>query len=210
MPEVKTNHVEIPGVSGVLDLSETLTNYPTYNNRSGDLKFHVLNDYKPWQELYHEIANYIHGKITTLKLEDDPDYFYRGRVSVSGWESNNDGTWSDITFSYDLEPYKYYKTAYSNTLSLNSTAQTISFSAQDIGTMPIVPSVKITNIGTTKVKIVCTNSELGISSRSREYTSNGTYKLYDLLLSKMSSSNTCKLVLTGSGSATISFRKGDL
>lgn len=210
MPEVKTNHVEVPGVNGILDLSETLTRYPVFNNRTGELKFHVLSGYKPWQELYQEIANYLHGKNITIKLEDDPDYYYQGRVSLSDWTSNNDGSGSDITFSYDLDPYKYYKDEYSNTVELSSSAKTISFSASDLGSMPTVPTVKITNIGTTKVKVVCHNQELGISSRSREFSSNGTYKLHDLILSKMSASNTCQLTLSGSGTAVIKFRKGNL
>ena len=107
MPEPYTDFVEIPGMSGTLDLSETLTGYPTYKNREGELKFHVLNGYN-WIDIYSSIAAYIHGKRLKLVLEDDPNWYYEGRFSVKEWESNNDGTWSDITIGYTLDPYKLY------------------------------------------------------------------------------------------------------
>lgn len=110
MPEPYTDFVEIPGMSGTLDLSETLTGYPTYKNREGELKFHVLNGYN-WIDIYSSIAAYIHGKRLKLVLEDDPNWYYEGRFSVKEWESNNDGTWSDITIGYNLDPYKLFNTA---------------------------------------------------------------------------------------------------
>ena len=107
LPETKTVTVDIPGSNGILDLSESLTHYPLYNNRSGTLTFHVLNDYTPWDVLYHRIANYLHGRRRTLVLEDDPMYYYIGRYAIE-WTSNNDGTWSDVAINYELDPYKQF------------------------------------------------------------------------------------------------------
>ena len=106
MPELKKVTVDIPGRNSVLDLSQAVSKYPVFNNRTGTLKFHVLNGYGDWQSRYTSIAEYIHGKNTEVRLEDDPLWYYRGRVYVKEWTSNNDGTWSDISFDYDLEPYK--------------------------------------------------------------------------------------------------------
>ena len=45
-PEPKTNYIDVPGGNGSLDLSEALTRYPTYINRTGTFKFKVMNDYE--------------------------------------------------------------------------------------------------------------------------------------------------------------------
>jgi len=211
MPEVKTNYVEVPGLNGVIDLSETLTKYPTYGNRTGDLTFHVLNGYRPWQELYQEIANYVHGKRINLSLEDDPDYYYNGRVSISEWTSNNDGTWSDISFSYELDPYKYAKTEYSSgPVTFNSNSTTYTYTTDQVGRMPVSPTITVSGVGTSGITVVCNNPELGISNRSRKITTNSTFTFYDMLLSKMNTSNNCRLTVSGQGTVTIRFRRGEL
>lgn len=107
MPSPKMNIVDIPGGLGSIDLSESLTGYPLYSNRSGTLNFHVLNDYsESWVELYESITHYLHGQQRTMILADDPDWYYIGRYSVE-WTSNNNGTWSDVKISYNLQPFKY-------------------------------------------------------------------------------------------------------
>ena len=106
-PEVKTNYIEIPGADGVIDISEALMHRPTYKNREGDFEFIVVNDYGVWTERYTEIMEYLHGKSMKMFLEDDPGYYYQGRLSVNEWKS--DQNWSLITIHYNVEPYKYPK-----------------------------------------------------------------------------------------------------
>lgn len=106
MPSQKTNTVEIPGTDGYVDLSYALTKYPTFGNREGSFEFIVENDFKPWQILYSEIAAFLHGQRLRCVLEDDPEYYYEGRFWIDNWKSNNDGTWSNITLGYSVEPYK--------------------------------------------------------------------------------------------------------
>lgn len=106
-PEVKTKYVDIPGGNGQLDLTEALTGYPVYENRTGSHKFYVENDFKPWDVLYSEICNYLHGVRMRAILEDDPDFYYEGRFEVSDWTS--DKYWSTITIDYNVIPYKREK-----------------------------------------------------------------------------------------------------
>jgi len=103
-PKQKTNYIDIPGSSGTLDFSESLTGYPVYDNREGSFEFYVMNDYKPWQERYSEIMGYLHGRTMQVILDDDPKWAYQGRFSVDGWKSSP--TWSMITISYNVGPYK--------------------------------------------------------------------------------------------------------
>lgn len=105
-PTVKTKQIEVPGANGVIDLTESLTPYPVYNNRQGSIEFAVLNDKMNWQVLYSKIMNLLHGRKAKMILEDDPGWYYEGRWAVNNWTSNNDGTWSNVTLDYDLYPYK--------------------------------------------------------------------------------------------------------
>ena len=105
-PTVKTKQIEVPGANGVIDLTESLTPYPVYNNRQGSIEFAVLNDKMNWQVLYSKIMNLLHGRRAKMILEDDLGWYYEGRWAVNNWTSNNDGTWSNVTLDYDLYPYK--------------------------------------------------------------------------------------------------------
>lgn len=103
-PGVRTNYIEIPGMDGILDATEVLSGRPLYENRTGSNEFYVMNGYGTWAGRYSEIMNYLHGKRVKAILEDDPFYYYYGRMTVNQWKSEKD--WSKITLDYDFYPYK--------------------------------------------------------------------------------------------------------
>lgn len=106
--DVKTSYVDIPGADGQIDLTEALSGRPTYKNREGSLEFIVMNGYRQsWAAGFSKFANWLHGKRLRIVLDDDPEYFYEGRLKLNEWKSNSDGTWSNITIDYNLKPYKY-------------------------------------------------------------------------------------------------------
>lgn len=107
-PEVRTETVEIPGASGVVDLSEALTGKPTYSNRTGEWNFLVdrTKNKNPWNKTYSEILNAVHGRSVRISLEDESDWYYEGRLFVSGYTSYTDGSGQGYTISYDVAPYK--------------------------------------------------------------------------------------------------------
>jgi len=105
-PAPKYNFLDLPGANGTVDLSDVLSNrYPVYEDRKGSIEFYVMNGYKEWYNAYSDIMNYCHGEKCKLILEDEPTYYYRGRVSVNAWRSEKD--WSKIVLDYQLEPFKY-------------------------------------------------------------------------------------------------------
>lgn len=106
-PKQKTKYLDIPGASGSIDMSESLTGYPVFDNREGDFEFYVMNGYLAWNVLLEEISKFLHGKRMRLILEDEPEYYYEGRFAVDEWKSEKD--YSKIVISYNLEPYKYWK-----------------------------------------------------------------------------------------------------
>ena len=111
-PAQKVKTLEIPGGDGLIDLSTSLTGYPVYQNRTGSFEFLVMNDYKPWQQAYTDIMDYLHGFTMQMVLEDDPDYYYTGRFAVNAWKSEQN--WSKIVIDYSVGPYKWSKTTSSS------------------------------------------------------------------------------------------------
>ena len=111
-PEVKTHYVDLPGGNGSIDLTEVLSDRVVYTSRNGSWEFYVINSgqvvygsqYDMWYERYTEIMEYLHGQKYRVILDDDPGYYYYGRLSVSNWESAKGN--SILTISYVLEPYK--------------------------------------------------------------------------------------------------------
>lgn len=117
-PKVKTTYIDVPGGNGALDLSESLTKFPLYENRTGSFTFKVLNHYTKegelvyesaqkgrWAERYSEIMEFLHGHCLYAVLDDDPQWFYQGRFTVDSWESGS--TWSEITIGYNVNPFKW-------------------------------------------------------------------------------------------------------
>ncbi len=107
-PTQKRQTIDIPGANGQLDVSNSLTHYPVFNNRQGQLQFAVLNDVpaSDWLTVYTKIMKFLQGNEVKMFLEDDPKWFYEGMVWVDNWDSRSDGTWSEVTLGYDVQPYR--------------------------------------------------------------------------------------------------------
>lgn len=105
-PQVKTEYVDVPGADGALDYTEVLTGRPRYANRTGQWDFIIENGHKDWHALYSEILTCLHGRyIDKIILDDDPDFKWSGRLSITGQFGNKD--YSSVSIQYNLDPYKY-------------------------------------------------------------------------------------------------------
>lgn len=112
-PQVKEEYVDVPGADGALDYTEALTGKARYGNRTGSWEFIIDNDEtqddsvgSKWPEYYSKILKTFHGKKWNyIVLDDDPGYYWVGRTSVNGGFGNRD--YSNVSISYNLEPYKY-------------------------------------------------------------------------------------------------------
>lgn len=107
-PSVKEQYVDVPASDGSLDYTEVLAGKARYANRIGQWEFIIDNgtDYQEWHALYSDILMKLHGKrFKRIILEDDPEYYWIGRLTVQGQFGNKD--YSSITIGYNLEPYKY-------------------------------------------------------------------------------------------------------
>jgi len=103
-PEVKRTIVDVPEADGILDYTGLLTGKIAYGDRVGTLEFLALTS-TDYAAIYSQVLAHFHGKEMRVVLDDDPQFFYKGRFSVSKWKSVEGA--SSIAIDYDLEPYKY-------------------------------------------------------------------------------------------------------
>ncbi|HIR00523.1 MAG TPA: phage tail family protein [Candidatus Scybalocola faecavium] len=103
-PEIKKNSIDIPGRNGILDLTDFFGR-TFYENRTITMNFGRIYDKTIWPQIYSEVLNNFHGKRCQIIFDDDPNYYWEGRVSVDSYERTQRlGT---LTITVDADPYKY-------------------------------------------------------------------------------------------------------
>lgn len=108
-PEAKTYEQDIPGMDGVLDFTESLTGGDVkYKIRTLTLEFETPEqDYYDWSIRISEIANYLAGRKYKIILDNDPDFYYIGRLNVEVEKLDRvEGT---LILSGSVARYKYEK-----------------------------------------------------------------------------------------------------
>lgn len=99
IPEPKVKEIEVPGMNGVLDMSESLGEIK-YSSRLIDFRFTSLNRKKTEQLLED-----VHGMKKKIILDRDTAYFYTGRCKVTSISQN--GNMEVIDIQAKCSPYKY-------------------------------------------------------------------------------------------------------
>lgn len=101
-PEPKTETVDVPGSDGTLDLTEYFGEV-FYENR--ELSFDFSCKKEPYLFVLSRFKNSVHGRKMKVRLSDDPEFYYIGRVMVDAWKTDEGlGT---VSVTVDAEPYKY-------------------------------------------------------------------------------------------------------
>ena len=104
-PEPKMKLIAVPGSNTVIDLTEALTGEVKYEPRRIKCIFCVVGGRPEWPAVYSAVLNDIHGKRMKIIMDDDPNYYYIGRVAVNQWESEE--AIATIVIEADVEPFKY-------------------------------------------------------------------------------------------------------
>lgn len=186
-PTPKTNLIEIEGADGVLDYSEYFGEIK-YNNRQVSFEFSTIVDQSEFLNLFSEIQNALHGKKMKITLDDDPEFYYFGRVTVNEWKSN--GRIGKITVEADCEPYKY---------KLNPTISSFSVSGAKVTTF--------SNLRQSVIPKFTTNAEFNISFSGRSYTmSAGTFEIPSLQFTAGEN----VVTFTGTGNVSVEYTEGGL
>ncbi len=225
-PEVKTKYIEVPGGNGRLDLSETLTKYPVYDNRKGSFTFRVMNGYGEWADRYSEIMGYLHGQAMRAVLEDDRAWFYQGRFSVDGWNSGD--TWSEIVIGYDVNPFKWNRNSSIEpwlwdpfsfetgiigdkifkdiTINSPSSWQSLSFDTRLFGDVPIAPTIIVSGAPVTGIDVRFVNTYLDLDITLN--LKNGSTFIPDFIFYGQTAPY--NMYFRGTGKVSIEFRTGRL
>ena len=189
-PSPKTETIDIPGGDGVLDLTEFFGEIK-YNNRNLSFEFSSLVTPSEFMPLFSRVQNALHGKKMTIILDDDPDWYYIGRISVSEWKA--DRNIGKLTIDCDCDPYKY---------QIGTTEVYRYVSGTSSFTMPnsrkrVVPEVKVTS-----------SSGLTVTFGSGNVwtLASGSYLLPELELVEGDN----PITVTGTGSITFTYTQGTL
>lgn len=102
-PSPKTETIDIPGGDGVLDLTDFFGEIK-YGNRSHSFEFSTMVTPSEFMSLFSTVQNALHGRKLPIILDDDPEWYYIGRISVSEWKA--DRNIGKLTIDCDCEPYK--------------------------------------------------------------------------------------------------------
>lgn len=100
---VKTQTIDVPGADGELDYTEYFGKR-TYKNRTLSFEFSVIDAPNAFLSIYAQVQKLLNGRRMNIILDDDPGYYYAGRVTVNEWASN--GRIGKIVIEVNADPYK--------------------------------------------------------------------------------------------------------
>lgn len=103
-PSVRKDVLEIKGSDGVLDYTDFFGG-PKYGNVTHRFTFSTIVPRNELLDQFSSVKNALHGRKMNIVLDDDPSYYYVGRLDVSSF-TDEKGI-GKITVDADCEPWKY-------------------------------------------------------------------------------------------------------
>ena len=190
-PEPKTNYVKINGMSGSLDLSESLTGEVTYEDRTISATFWTDNGtHKERTKLLRDIRIALHGRKIKIMEPDDPEHYFYGRVKIKS--EKNILPYAELTIECICEPWRY----------------AISDTVREVELTETVTNVVINNSGAKTLNpIISVKGNALITYNNNKTTlSDGDYKVSDIKLR-----NGFNIIgVSGSGTVTFTYKEADL
>ena len=189
-PEVKVRKIDIEGADGSLDYTDFFGE-PKYEDVTHKFNFSTIVPQAQFLSLFSTVKNAMHGKKMRIILDDDPLFFYMGRIKVLPFsKEKNIGK---ISIECDCEPYKYKLAKTVVSVAVNGT-QTINLTN---GRKRAVPEVTIAADSSLNIVFQTSNIwDLG----------SGSYTLPELELVEGENAVT----VTGTGTITFAWQEGNL
>ena len=188
MPEPQTNFVEIPGRDGALDLSEAFGTV-RYSDRTIPLTLYAR---APFDTLISAFAADVHGQRINVIFDRDPGFYYDARITIEDVERH--WGYCELSLECRTKPYKLeqFETAITVLPTGNATVTLTNTR------MPVVPTITIS----AEMTLAFTINGKGYSVT----LPTGTHIVPSLVLSE----GDTEIGITGTGSATFTYRKGTL
>lgn len=187
----KTNFIDVPGADGSKDFTESPAGRVVFKTRKITWSFKLYPG-DDWATKRTQVSNAINGKACKITLDDDPNYYYLGRVTVDKHAS--DSILHTITVVATCQPYKLRQTDTTVSSSLTTTAKTLTLTCER---MAVVPTITVSAAATLTWK----GNTFSLAA--------GTHKVLDIELTEGSNSLQAKTT-TGTGTITIKYPKGAL
>ena len=187
-PSPKTETIDIPGGDGVLDLTDFFGEVK-YNNRPLSFEFSTIVPPDEFMDLFSEVQNALHGQRMNIILDDGPEWFYTGRITVSEWKA--DKNIGKLTIDCDCEPYK---TRLGDTEIFQMVEGAETKVILPNGRKTVVPLIEITG----NVNLTYGENFWALSA--------GSYELPELILQNGDN----EIIVGGAGTATFTYRERGL
>ena len=144
--EPKTNYQELDGVSGTLDLTESLTGEVAYAARLLTASFSASDGTAQEREaLFRKVVAAIHGRRFQIVEPDNPDFYLVGRVKVKNeWHSH---AYSTFDVEADCEPWRYALNESERRVVVRGAA--VDVVLNNTGVKPVCPVITVTDNGVT-------------------------------------------------------------
>lgn len=203
-PTVQTKYVSVPLKNGDLDFTQLLTKKVKYGDRT--LKIDLKYIGEDLMKVQSDIANYLHGQLMQINLDEDPFYFYLGRVALAQppYEVTNYGGLIHLTAKCD--PFKY---TYSDNDWLWDPFDFENGYINEFINVVVEGTKSITIIGDAAdvYPIITSDSQMDVTYKNKTVTIlSGTTTMYDFQLEEGEN----VLTFTGNGRVTIEYRGGRL
>ena len=187
-PEPKTDTLDVPGSDGEEDFTEYFGSVK-YKNRKIKLEFSTIVPRNEFLELFSTIQNKLHGLKKRIILDDDPDFYYVGRLTCDKWKANKRiGT---ITIEANCEPYKY---------KLNETMITAAIGTESV-------DIPCGNLKRNVIPTLVLDAAMQIEFNDTTYSlSSGTYQIPEIEFVE----GINVLTVTGAGTITVTYQEASL
>lgn len=105
-PEMETTYIKVPGRTGLIDASEVVAGQRVYKKRQLSFELGGIRERHDWDSVISAFRNNVNGRVCRLTIDNDPGYYWRGRVYIKGFDRFRDlGTFTLAVPTAD--PYKY-------------------------------------------------------------------------------------------------------
>lgn len=191
-PDVRTKYVEVPGMDGVLDCSESLGCGIVYGTRMIEIDVGKTLVSRYAQDAV--IKNAVHGKRMQIILSEDPAWCYVGRISVGEWMRECGIGHTTITCVCD--PWK---------IKTNPTT----VSCADLSTS--YKQLHLTNERRPVVPTITVKQPTTLLWQGTTYQLNaGTHRVLGICLQAGDNTLKAKVPDSGTGSITVTYQEGSL
>lgn len=187
----KLNIIDIPGADGSKDLSAQPAGRIVYSDREITWTF-ALYPGDNWSQKHREVSNALNGLACHIIMDDDPEYYYVGRLAVESYK--RDGLLRQITIRAICRPYKLKLEETEVTAALTTADQTLVLPCDR---KPVVPTITVT-------------AETTLTWDGDTFTfAAGTHKVLGIELQEGENDLQAR-VTSGTGSITVTYQEGAL